>query len=88
VTRVCSCLHPSHFTATRVDFMSTLLHVRIPNELEERLDERRRNADLNVSAFVRRVIERELDRPVVEAEPERRSVSLAPVLVATRKQVE
>jgi hypothetical protein len=53
--------------------MSTLLSVRIPNELAERLDERRRNADLNVSGFVRRIIERELDRPVLDAEPETQS---------------
>jgi hypothetical protein len=65
--------------------MSTLLSVRIPNELAERLDERRRNADLNVSAFVRRVIERELDRPVLDAVPERRSASAPAVLFTPRK---
>jgi Ribbon-helix-helix protein, copG family len=64
--------------------MSTLLSVRIPNELAEKLDERRRNADLNVSGFVRRIIERELDRPVLDAEPETQS-RRHPVLIAQPK---
>jgi post-segregation antitoxin (ccd killing protein) len=59
--------------------MSTLLHVRIPNELAERLEDQRSNRCVNVSALVRRAIERELERPDTPT-------SHAPVLVlkATR----
>ena len=61
-----------------------ILHIRIPDNLARALEDRRQNADLNVSAFCRRAIERELVRPVVDAEPERRALSPAPVLVAQK----
>jgi hypothetical protein len=59
-----------------------LLHLRITNELAERLDERRKNADLNVSSFVRRAIETELDRPTSEPAPTRH----APVLFTPKME--
>jgi len=62
--------------------MSTLLHVRISNALAARLDERRQNACLNVSAFVRRAIELELDRSANEPVPARH----APVLFVPKQE--
>jgi predicted transcriptional regulator len=58
--------------------MSTLLHVRIPNALAERLDEQREKSCINVSALVRRAIERELERPTENPQP---LTSRAPVLI-------
>jgi hypothetical protein len=66
----------------------TLLSIRVPFELAQALEERRQKTDLNVSAFCRRAIERELARPVFNAEPERRSTSPAPVLIAPQKASE
>ena len=68
----------------------TLLSIRVPLELAQRLAQRKENNFLNISAFCRRAIERELDRPVLDAEPEptiaRRSASPAvPVLIAPQK---
>jgi len=70
----------------------TFLTIRIPSELAKTLDERRQNDSLNVSAFCRRAIERELARPVFDAEPapaiERRNTSPVPVLFTPRKQAD
>jgi len=63
----------------------TLLSIRVHFELAQALEERRKKADLNVSSFCRRAIERELARPVFDAEPERRQQSHQPVLIAQPK---
>jgi post-segregation antitoxin (ccd killing protein) len=70
--------------------MTTTLTIRVPVELAKILADRKANASLNVSAFVRRAIERELQRPVVDAKSdqeethERRSKSASAVLVVQR----
>lgn len=63
-------------------FMNTTLTIRIPVETAQVLAERKQNSALNISALVRRAIERELTRPTVDVEPERHS----PVLFTLRQE--
>jgi predicted transcriptional regulator len=46
-----------------------ILSVRLPDDLGQALEQRRELLSVNVSAFVCRAIRRELERPIVEAEP-------------------
>ena len=62
----------------------TLLSIRVPFELAQALEERRKKTDLNVSAFCRRAIERELARPVFDAGPAE-TQGRQPVLIAQPK---
>jgi post-segregation antitoxin (ccd killing protein) len=62
--------------------MDTTLTIRIPVETAQVLAERKQNHALNISAFVRRAIERELARPIADAEPERH----APVLFTPKRE--
>jgi predicted DNA-binding protein len=49
--------------------MDIVLNVRIPDSLAARLAEHKQRNSTNISAFVRRAIERALEQPVVDAEP-------------------
>jgi post-segregation antitoxin (ccd killing protein) len=46
-----------------------IISVRLPADLEQTLAERKENCSLNISAFVCKAIRRELERPIVEADP-------------------
>jgi hypothetical protein len=49
------------------------LHVLIPAALADALEARRKDG-FNISALVRRLLERELARTIVDSEPERRTL--------------
>jgi post-segregation antitoxin (ccd killing protein) len=61
--------------------MQTSLTIRIPSELAQQLEQRRQNADLNVSAFCRRAIERAL----ADATP---APARTPVLIAQKASID
>jgi predicted transcriptional regulator len=50
------------------------LTVRLPDDLEKALEERKEQCSMNVSAFVCRAIRRELERPIIDAEPVRKQL--------------
>jgi hypothetical protein len=66
-------------------FMGTLITFRIPDSLARALAERKQKASINVSAFCRRAIERELQRPVIDVGPERQ-VTRQPVLFSPKQE--
>lgn len=50
---------------------SPILSIRISTEMASELESRRKNQSLNISAFCRRAIERQLAQVIVDAEPQR-----------------
>ena len=65
---------------TSNDIYEAVLNVRITVEMVQELAAHRKATLIPTAALVRRAIERELARPVVDAEPVERSASRPPVL--------